>query len=413
MHTRLERTIPHWVSIALITLLIFLAFGCEDSDSDDIIESEQTSAVCEPGTTFDAGDGCNTCTCSESGLESEANCTLMICEPYNPCRETLCGDSAPPSCDGDMALPASGSACDPETGECLPTLGLPAQDCAADGLICRDGACVPSEADVCVPGDTFDADDGCNTCECPGSGLKSEAGCTELSCASLACEGRVCGDTCTLCPPESGGDCTETEEPKFCNMEGVCQTMMPIMCEEYDTCTPGDTFLDEDGCNTCTCPDSGRKSEAVCTEMVCPEAGDFLAEEGAWSYSSFVAGASSCEGVAGDIASALSDDKGFALSSVTAAALNWRIDGLPEAAGCSLSGLSINCESLSGDIENDYGLTLPTVIGISGNFSDESNISGTYSANIECEGNLCATIEALYSISFPCDFDFNFVATSN
>ena len=34
-----------------------------------------------------------------------------------------------------------------------------------------------------------------------------------------------------------------------------------------DTCTPGESF--ESGCNTCYCPESGKKNEAACTLMDC------------------------------------------------------------------------------------------------------------------------------------------------
>ncbi|KAI9362281.1 hypothetical protein BD770DRAFT_316243, partial [Pilaira anomala] len=40
----------------------------------------------------------------------------------------------------------------------------------------------------------------------------------------------------------------------------------PVTC---DTCTPGSTFLSEDGLNTCTCPANGIKSEAICTPTTC------------------------------------------------------------------------------------------------------------------------------------------------
>ena len=123
-----------------------------------------------------------------------------------------------------------------------------------------------------------------------------------------------------------------------------------------------------------------------------------------------MAGVASCEGVKDDIASALSEDKGFVLSDVIMMSLNWSIDGLPEAATCALNERDITCNALSGNVDNDYGLILPTVIDISGRFDDALNLSGTYTANINCEGDLCVTIELLYSISFPCQFDFNFVA---
>jgi hypothetical protein len=36
-----------------------------------------------------------------------------------------------------------------------------------------------------------------------------------------------------------------------------------------DMCNPGESYPSVDGCNTCSCPDSGKKSEAVCTAMTC------------------------------------------------------------------------------------------------------------------------------------------------
>ena len=373
MYIQLKTTIPQWASLSLSSLLVFLAVGCQDTNSSIGVEPEPTVGTCEPNTTFTTDDGCNVCTCPNSGMYNENTCTQMTCETYNPCQEkrcgdtcqscdptdmtceetaevkvcnaggqcmdseivscetdlcadVTCGDSGPSSCDGNIALPAWSSMCDPNTGACLPTSEATAQDCSAEGRICTDGVCVALEADACVPGEIFDAGDECNTCECP---------------------------------------------------------------------------------------DSGLKIEAICTDMVCQEEANFLAVEGNWSYSSFDAGVSSCEGVKDDIASSLSDDKGFALSNVTVMGLNWGIDGLPEASNCGLSERSVNCDPLTGNIDNDYGLTLPTVIDITGHFDDESNVSGTYTANINCEGDLCTTIELIYSISFPCTFDFNFVAGSN
>ena len=116
--------------------------------------------TCEPGESFAADDGCNTCECPESGLKIQAACTEIGCGPG---------------------------------------------------------------PDECIPGESFDADDGCNTCQCPESGLKSEAACTRIAC-----------------------------EP------------------DPDQCTPGESFPAGDGCNDCLCPESGLKSEATdCTEAFC------------------------------------------------------------------------------------------------------------------------------------------------
>ena len=57
-----------------------------------------------------------------------------------------------------------------------------AGDTAAEEVL--DDTQVAEDADTCEPGETFDADDGCNTCECPESGLRSEAACTEADCDS-------------------------------------------------------------------------------------------------------------------------------------------------------------------------------------------------------------------------------------
>lgn len=359
-----------WIRRCLSLLLIFVTIGCQDSDSKEVIGTAVTPIMCDPGSTSDAGDNCNTCTCPESGLVNGLICTQMTCDIYNPCQDKSCGDpcqicnatdtecqesaelkvcsldgqcivdgalscdsdlcanvecgeSSPSSCDGNAVIPAQVAMCDPETGECLSNNETIGQDCTATGQICRDGTCIALGDNDCFPGDTFDAGDECNTCECPNSGLKSEA---------------------------------------------------------------------------------------ICSEIICQEESDFIAQAGSWSYRSFVAGVASCEGVKDDIASALSEDKGFVLSDVIMMSLNWSIDGLPEAANCALNERDITCNALSGNVDNDYGLILPTVIDISGRFDDALNLSGTYTANINCEGDLCVTIELLYSISFPCQFDFNFVA---
>ena len=50
-----------------------------------------------------------------------------------------------------------------------------------------------SSAETCVPGESFAADDDCNTCICPDSGLIAEAGCTKMDCVYDACAGLSCG----------------------------------------------------------------------------------------------------------------------------------------------------------------------------------------------------------------------------
>jgi hypothetical protein len=71
----------------------------------------------------------------------------------------------------------------------------------------------------CVPDAMFTADDGCNQCQCPESGLRAEASCTERACGNL--------------------------------------------------CEPGSQFQADDGCNTCICPENGVRAEAACTDRAC------------------------------------------------------------------------------------------------------------------------------------------------
>ncbi|MBT4174324.1 hypothetical protein HOC80_03915 [archaeon] len=47
-------------------------------------QAEADSVYCTPGDTFDAGDGCNTCTCLPSGLVADASCTIISCGDYTP-----------------------------------------------------------------------------------------------------------------------------------------------------------------------------------------------------------------------------------------------------------------------------------------------------------------------------------------
>merc|ERR1719444_549984 len=83
----------------------------------------------------------------------------------------------------------------------------------------------PAPEDQCCPHLSWTAPDGCNTCTCPASGSKSEAGCTQMKCL-------------TRPPPE-----------------GKCRPLLP--------------YPAGDGLNTCMCPLSGLKSGAHCTRWRC------------------------------------------------------------------------------------------------------------------------------------------------
>lgn len=237
---------------------------------------EPNSDVCCPGAMFSAADGCNTCTCTFTGKRSEATCTKREC-PRLP---------APPVAPSPGSRPA-----DPKS--CLTGMWFP----SGDGLntcmclngsraksVCTNTACpvvpMPDQQGPCCPGLSYTAEDGCNTCTCPTSGLRNASLCTHMSCPlppQLRLPAGRCvpglaypaGDglnTCT-CPGsglKSGAKCTEFRCPAAPTTgqpdDGIADGEM---------CCAGTLFTADDGCNTCVCPASGRRSAAKCTRMQC------------------------------------------------------------------------------------------------------------------------------------------------
>lgn len=232
--------------------------GCPDSGKKS--EAACTTKACvEPecvaGEMFPADDGCNTCTCPDSGLKSEAACTEMACV-WLPCDNKKCGTSCEPCDPADPNCPQADQAyaCDSK-GDCLP-------DDEAIGT-CED-------PDQCEPGESIPSADGCNTCACPASGKKSEAvQCTEMACPPYdPCENAACGEECDPCDPNDP-ECVSLDVEMACNPGGVCIALTPDLCNDEDACIEGETFPAGDGCNSCTCQASGKKSEAICTLIAC------------------------------------------------------------------------------------------------------------------------------------------------
>ena len=118
---------------------------------------------------------------------------------------------------------------------------------AALSMGCLQPAVVEPGAE-CIPGEVFNAADGCNTCSCPDSGLKDEAACTEIACIYEPCADKACGEGCLVCDP-ADADCVEPAVVSACNSEGACVNKSEDMCNVvYDPCadkTCGET------CSTC------------------------------------------------------------------------------------------------------------------------------------------------------------------
>lgn len=170
---------------------------------------------------------------------------------------------------------------DDDSGPCVEGETMPAPDgcntcvCDADGSwACTEIGCVDDGMDSgeeCEPGDMMPADDGCNTCTCGDDGIWA---CTLLGCVD---DQQLCEDT--------GGTWDETSCGHYqCGMPPACAAVIPgcdcgegsnfvegsgcIGDDTCGSCEPGDTMPADDGCNTCTCDDSGFWA---CTEIACPE----------------------------------------------------------------------------------------------------------------------------------------------
>lgn len=177
-------------------------------------------------------------------------------------------------------------------GESVPSGDCNSCTCSNGAIQCTLIACNPQPVITCMhggrvyqPGDTFQDDKSCNKCTCHENGGVS---CTEINCPLPApqpacrrtgCSGQICADrdvasTCEWreeyacyktapCERQVDGTCgfTPTDALKMCLAKvGVC---------EYGgrTYRVGDTFAATDGCNTCSCTESGF---VACTRRACP-----------------------------------------------------------------------------------------------------------------------------------------------
>ena len=146
------------------------------------------------------------------------------------------------------------------------------------------GACDPAPGDgdggtssggeVCEPGDTQPADDGCNTCHCDDGGGWS---CTEIACGDDggdmggdAGEGGDAGDGGDACEPGDVRDADDGCNTCTCEDDGTWAcTLLGCADDGGGECEPGDTMKAEDECNTCECLED---ETWACTDLACPGA---------------------------------------------------------------------------------------------------------------------------------------------
>jgi hypothetical protein len=75
--------------------------------------------------------------------------------------------------------------------------------------------------------------------------------------AAAACEKKACGESCTICAPNT--NCFETAVPKLCNAQGLCAASSTVQCSPPSPPTPyepcGGKACGEQ-CSTCSPNDS-------------------------------------------------------------------------------------------------------------------------------------------------------------
>ncbi|MEE2645499.1 MAG: hypothetical protein VYD19_11250 [Myxococcota bacterium] len=276
-------------SSALCLSLIFITAGCIDdtvpADRDgDRGAGEEISCTVDgveypEGAAVPAEDGCNSCECVRGML---TRCTLIGCLPP-ACSEEACGPAPNlPSflCEDGVTMGGRGPCERQENGECGWTINdcIPAETCEA--VSCPDGR--GCEAGVCLGGG-----DPCDGLECP-DGQRCEAGecimqaaCTEEACGpqpnlpSFLCDDGVSMGGLGPCERQENGECgwTINECPDPC-AEILCERgsrcVDGLCVDDPDFCVPGEDIPAGDGCNRCTCPESGLRAEATdCTLSVC------------------------------------------------------------------------------------------------------------------------------------------------
>jgi len=203
-----------WASAALGAWVLLLA-SCSGS-VERRSGTEPGAAGCthggrhfDVGDSFPAGDGCNTCSCTEEGVA---------------CTEMGCGVG------GSVGTGGTGGT----------------------------GTCVYSGS-VYYPGESFPAGDGCNSCTCSEDG--------SVSCTRLACKG--CFYNGSMYEPGQGFPAGDGCNGCTCGEDGsvFCTQAYCLTCTyEGQTYAAGASFPALDGCNTCTCYEGGAVG---CTTMAC------------------------------------------------------------------------------------------------------------------------------------------------
>ncbi len=269
---------------------------CGQQDPCVDVECSATEARCDGDLLNHGSQGeCNPATgeCEPTPGAPPEDCTAngQICrdaaciDPADPC-DSSC-TSMDPICDGDV-LRAEVNVCNPDTGQCEPEEGG-VRDCAAEGLVCQDGDCVPGgdlcadvvcegsppacEGNIFLGGSSAECDPRSGECvespgdhpvDCAGDGLV----CFNAACVDPAnydpCQGHVCGDRCRICGPNDD-NCVEPAVISACNFRNQCVPEGPDLCED-DMPPPGPQAIGTVDCAEAVLPGDPFSIEAVALE---------------------------------------------------------------------------------------------------------------------------------------------------
>ncbi len=202
---------------------------CEPVGNDCDLACPPPEAACQGNvaTTF-TGDGTVTpqCACDFDPVTVETDCAAdgLVCEDgacVSPC-DTDCTELPEAFCDDDVLVTYDGEgACDPESAQCDFSAAETRTDCQDDDRVCRDGACI----------------DLCQDVDCTAPAPR----CDDNTAVTTDGDGTCDPDsgTCDFGENETRTDCDDTDQ--VC-VDGAC----------IDGCQPGQCTQPEDFCDGTT-----------------------------------------------------------------------------------------------------------------------------------------------------------------
>ncbi|HTJ46905.1 MAG TPA: lamin tail domain-containing protein [Kofleriaceae bacterium] len=209
-------------------------------------------------TTYDATGTCTGGTCDYAFHEEDCTTSNKICVDgacVDACTGVTCTTPPSPSCSGTVLTTyAQTGTCDGSTGSAVCSYAPSTMDCADNGDVCANGACVPP-ADPCasVTCDTPPAD------ACTGNTLHDYP-------AIGTCDSSSGSAVCTYTPADT--DCGATDEA--CQSGACVDPCIGVTCDTppANDCTAG-VFTTYAQAGTCTSPNGVQTCTYAPTQTSC------------------------------------------------------------------------------------------------------------------------------------------------